>query len=135
MAGKKGLHMVHGEWMTIAEAARRLGVKYQTLTKWRCLHRTTDGRPGLLVDAWDFYDARRRGLNPQKPRGKKPKKHRYRGKRLTIRQIAEKMGVSTQAIYKNMERKGCSVQEAIDCMDARRTRRAERELMKILTGE
>ncbi len=133
MAGKKALHMVHGEWMTIQEAARRLGLSESTLYSWRWKHRTQGGKPGLLVDAWDFYDARRRGLNPPAHRGRTPKKYRYRGKRLTIKQVAAVMGIYMSSIYLCKARHGCTVQEAIDRMDQNQTRRAERALVRILT--
>ena len=135
MAGKKALHMVHGEWMTIDEAARRLGLSESTLYHWRWKHRTQDGKPGLLVDAWDFYDARRRGLNPRAYGGKTPKTYRYRGKRMSIKQIAERMGVYRNSIYLCKARHGCTMQEAIDRMDRNLTRRAEKQLVRILIEE
>ena len=134
MAGKKALHMVHGEWMTIDDAAARLGVSASTLYNWRWLNRTPEGRPGLLVDAWDFYDARRRGLNPRIHKGWPPRKYRFRGKRRTVTEITREMGFCRKAIYNRASRRGTDLQTAIDEMEALQTKRATKELMKILGG-
>ena len=58
MAGRKrqpDRHLVHGEWMTEAEAAERLNRSRRTVRDWRYSHRRADGGPALLVEAWDHY--------------------------------------------------------------------------------
>ena len=61
MTGKKALHLVHGEWMTVQEAADRLGVAYKSIDNWRTKHRRKDGRRALLVEYWDWAMRVKRG--------------------------------------------------------------------------
>ena len=42
-------HLVHGTWMTEAEAAEKLGRSRLTVRHWRYTHRRPDGKPALLV--------------------------------------------------------------------------------------
>lgn len=67
MAGKPARHLVHGEWMTIYEAAERLGVAASTIENWRSLNRREDGSKALLVDYWDWAMRWRRGEIPRRP--------------------------------------------------------------------
>ena len=96
MAGHEARHCVHGEWMTVKEAAARLGVSWKTIHNWRFNHRHRDGMPALLEEAWDYYEGRASGAIPE-TRGREPVKYRYKGRLTTIPEVAERAGPARRA--------------------------------------
>ena len=60
MAGKKVRHMVHGEWLTVAEVAARVGVTERWINRWRYKHRR-DGKPALVEEAYEWHRAANAG--------------------------------------------------------------------------
>ena len=126
-------HCVHGVWMTEREAAEKLGVNLNTLKKFRVRHRRANGAMALLEEAWDWYSARRAGEKPVWPsmrrQGRPPVKHRVNGRRMTQREAAETYGVTLPAIWMQMNRHHCSVEEAVD---RARSAKAEREILAVV---
>lgn len=112
MAGRKALHMVHGEWMTVQEAAERLGVTYKSIENWRTVHRRADGSRSLLEDYWDWAMRWRRGEIPRRP-GKHVRTYWVHGKQLTMKQAAQRVGVSYKALHCYIRAHGCSVNAAV----------------------
>lgn len=138
MAGVKAKHSVHGVWMTMEEAARRLGFKRITLEKWRSLHRHADGSRALLEEAWDHYQDVRRGLYNNHP-GRPPEKYWVQGKRVTIKKAAEALGVKEGTLWTYKKKHECSLDAACQFYRKRNEmkakRDAEREILRIINGE
>ena len=130
MAGKPAKHVVHGEWMTVREAAERLGVKYRTLEEWRTNHRRPDGSRSLLEEAFDWYTAVNAGRIPRRP-GKHPRLHRLRGRLVTVREAAEQLHVTYKALYNEMWA-GRSLEAVARRIERRRTERAVRTIVGIM---
>ena len=120
------LHCVHGEWITVYEAAERLGVAKKTLDDYRCLHRCT------LEAAWDHYDALNRGEITRGKPGRKPRTYRMGLKRLTVKEAAEALGVPLGTMYRYLDRYNGNLNTCAAAIDARRTDRAVRELMRAI---
>lgn len=118
-------HMVHGEWMTEAEAAARLGVKPMTLRAWRYANRQADGRPALVETAWDFYSAVNAGRIKRNP-GRPPARRLIGGKLMTPMEVAQAAGVKRSTLYAVMCNRGMDLEQAARYYDGVRTRRAER---------
>lgn len=131
MAGKPALHMVHGEWMTVDEAARRLGVSYKTIENWCTANRHADGSRALLVEYWDLAMGRRRGELPQTA-GRRPRTYWVKGRQMTMKQAARLVGVSYKGFTSLIYRRGCSVNAAVKHFEQRATRRAVEKIMAII---
>ena len=108
MAGKPAKHLVHGEWMTIYEAAERLGVKWRSIEIWRSRHRRSDGSRGLLVE--DCVD----------------------GEMMTVREAAERFDLRIKNLYSYMERHNCDLAEAVMRLKKARIKAAVHEIVKII---
>ena len=131
MADRPATHLVHGEWMTVQEAADRLGVAYKTIDNWRSIHRHEDGSRALLVDYWDWTMRWRRGEIPRRP-GKHVRTYWVRGKQLTMKQAARKAGVSYKALHCYIRAHGCSVNAAVRYYERRAIQRAVNEIMAVI---
>lgn len=127
-------HLVHGEWMTVAEAAERLGLHRVTLERWRTMHRQPDGSRETLVAAWDHYKAVKSG-NYRSKMGRKPVKHWVKGRQMTVKQAAEATGVSVQRLYNYTCVHQCSLDAAVRNISKKRQERAERKILKIIRGK
>lgn len=116
--------LVDGRWMTLAEVAKMLGKHHNTLICYMADH------PGIgyqvIADRYRAGEVRRGGIHPTK-------RHRVHGKLLTVREAAAKYKLNAHTLYWHMER-GRTLQQAVDTMVKRRQRRAEREILRILTG-
>lgn len=134
MAGVELQHCVHGEWMTVSQACERLGVNKKTMHNWRQSHRRPNGKPALLEDAWDFYAGRAAGTIPDS-RGRRPTLYRYRGKRMSIPQIARLTGIPVAHIYAVIRYHHCSPEDAVKRVRAREIERAVDRIMDIINGE
>lgn len=129
---KAAKHLVHGEWMTEAEAAARLGVKAMTLRAWRYANRQADGRPALVETAWDFYSAVNAGKT--KWPGRPPARRLIGGKLMTPMEVAQAAGVKRSTLYAVMCKHGMDLEQAARYYEGVRTRRAVREIMRIIYG-
>lgn len=134
MSHKPVRYPVHGEWLSVREAAERLGVATGTLRAFRNRHRDRDGCPMSLEDVCEHYLAVGAGEIPRWP-GRVPKRHRVNGRLMTVGEAAAALGIRRKLLDCHMSRNRCSLAETYRAMDARRTRKAEREIMKILKGK
>ena len=131
MAGRPARHMVHGEWMTIYEAAERLGTTYKTIENWRTVHRREDGSRALLADYWDWAMRVRRGEIPRRP-GKHVRTYWVHGKQLTMMQAAQRVGVTYKAMHCYVRTHGCTVNAAVKYYERRAIQRAVNEIMAVI---
>lgn len=131
MAGRPATHLVHGEWITVQQAADRLGVSVQTIYNWCSLHRREDGSRALLVDYWDWAMRWRRGEIPRRP-GQCGRTYWVHGKQLTMKQAARKAGVSYKALHCHIQRTGCTVNSAVKHYERRAIQRAVNEIMAVI---
>ena len=126
--GHAARYMVDGRWMTIRDVAQMLGVTTKAIYMWRFKHRKPDGSlPGLA----EVVAAYRSGA-VVRHRGKKPKQHMVGGKLMTMREAAGMVGVSYYAMQLYVYKHRCSVGRAVKYYEAKKKRRAERELLQIL---
>lgn len=131
MAGKPAKHLVHGEWMTIYEAAERLGVKWRSIEIWRSRHRRSDGSRGLLVEAWDYYTSANAGVQMQRL-GRMPRRYCVDGEMMTVREAAERFDLRIKNLYSYMERHNCDLAEAVMRLKKARIKAVVREIVKII---
>lgn len=124
-------HCVHGEWMTIAEAARRLGISVNAVYVWRRRHSRADGTPALLEEAWDFYAAVNAGEIARHP-GRPQKRHRFRGAWLTTQELARQLGMKPETVCSQISRHHGDAEAWLRGVEHRRKRKAEKQIMQIL---
>jgi len=122
-------HLVHGRWMTVQQAAQELDCKPHSIDNWRSTNRDKDGNKPTLEAAYDHFKGA-----PKRGRGKEPEKHRVNGKKMTVREAAEKHGTTVNALRQVMSRHRCSLDAAVKRLEARRTRAAEKAILEILNG-
>ena len=127
-------HLVHGEWMTEAEAAERLGIKRLTIKKWRSIHRRPDGKPGLLVEAWDYYVDVKAG-RIKRWMGRPPVVHRVGGRRMTKREAAEELEMPVGTLDSYMHNHRCGLAAAHRHYSEKRQRQAEKKILEIIRGK
>lgn len=125
--GRADRHMVDGRWMTVRQAAEMLGITVTALRGYLYSHRQPDGRPATLAEAVDAYrsGAVRHGGHP-------PRLHRVGRRMMTQAEAAEMLGVSYAAIQLYTYKHKCSVAKAVKYYEAKKQRRAEREILRIL---
>lgn len=120
-------HMVHGRWLSIAQAAEELGVPIGTLKSWRERNRDAAGRLPTLEAAYDCYMHGR----PERG-GRVPKLYCVNGRQLSVAQAAERYKVTPAALYLCMHKHRCSLHTAVRRCRAAKQKRAEKEILKIL---
>jgi len=123
-------HLVHGEWITVQQAAERLGVGVQAIYNWRSIHRRKGGRASL-EDYWDWAMRWRRGEIKRHP-GRSGRTYWVHGRHLTLEQAARRAGVSYKALYSCIQRTGCSVNSAVRHYEERAKQRAVKEILEII---
>ena len=123
-------HMIHGEWMTEAEAAERLGRSRITVQQWRYKNRRADGRPALLEEAWDHYTDVNAGRI--KLHTRMPPKYKLRGRPIHVRKVAEKLGVPVGTLYSHMSIHRCGLDAAVKYYEERARQRAVQEIMAVI---
>jgi len=122
-------HCVHGRWITIQQAAKELNCKPHSIDNWRSANRDREGNKPTLEEAYDHFKEA-----PKCGKGKEPEKHWVNGKRLTVRQVAEKYGTTISALRQVMSRHQCSLDTAVNRLEGRRKRKAEQAILGILKG-
>lgn len=130
--GKRAeLHCVHGYWMTIQQAADRLGVSRESIDTWRRNNRRPDGKRPTLGDAYEHYAAVRSG---RKPRYHLKQYYRYdiRGETLTVRDVAERFHVTESHVRNLMSQNGRDMVRVYDMLDRCATDKAVRKIMRAL---
>lgn len=86
-------HLVDGEWITIEEGARRVGVTASAIRTWRFNHRDAQGNKPTLAEAMAHYRQYQTGELKRHP-GSVAQAHWVNGRMLTIAQAAEKYGTT-----------------------------------------
>lgn len=116
MMGRKAkLYWIDGEWTTVAACAEKLGTRVGTL--YSQMNRRGVGLPVLMR----MYADKRAFV------GKWPgERHMVRGKWTTIKDEAERLGVTTTMLYHRMKNHGETLEEAVTHYEAVRDGRAKR---------
>ena len=125
--GRAARYMVDGRWMTIKDVAQMLGVTRQAIYKWRFNRKQLDGSLPSMAEVVAAYRS-----GEVRHYGKQPKQHRVAGKLMTMREAAEMVGVSYAAMQLYVYKHRCSVARAVKYYEAKKKRRAEREILRIL---
>lgn len=126
-------HMVHGMWMTEAEAEERLHRSRITIQQWRYRHRRPNGKPALLVEAWDYYADVNAGRMQQHIG--RPPKHKYKGRPAHVTQVAKRLGIPAGTLYSHLHNHRGGLDAAVKYYEAKRQKRAEAEILRIINGE
>lgn len=122
-------HLVHGRWMTVPQVAQELDCKPHSIENWRSANRDKDGKKPTLEEAYNHFKGA-----PKRGRGKEPALHRVNGKRMTVREAAEKHDTTVNALRQVMSRHRCSLDAAVKRLEDQRIRKAQRDIMEILKG-
>ena len=125
--------MVHGEWMTEAEAAEALGRSVITVRQWRYKHRRPDGKPALLVEAWDHYRAVNAGLIKLHT-GQPTVRHRVEGRRMSRNEVAEALHMPVGTLDSYMHNHRCGLDAAYRHYADKQKRKAEQRILEIIRG-
>jgi transposase len=126
--GRAARYMVGGKWMTIRDAAEMLGVTVNAIRMWMYRHRHMDGSQSTLSEAIAAY----RDGRVTRQRGRVAVQYYVGRKPMTIQDAADMLGVSRNCIQLYMHRHRCSLARAVKFYDAKKRKRAEHEIMKIL---
>lgn len=143
---KNHRYMIEGRWLTQDQIAAELKLsRAQTLSNWRCQHRQPDGSMATMDAAVAYY---RQYLTGEKVRwqgygGGRPWKEYKVGRRtVTAKDVAQRFGVSVQAVRASLQRYGYDMARVIAFYEERirrrkakeekALRRAEREILKII---
>ena len=122
-------HLVDGEWLTVRQAAERVGVSPITIHHWR------QSNPGAtLADAMAHYRRYQTGELKRWP-GAVARKHYVLGKYLTIAEAAEQYRTTEPALRCHMYKHRCSLHAAVKALEERRKRQAEKDILAILAGK
>lgn len=120
-------HLVNGRRVTVQQAAQELGCKPHSIENWRSKNSDKDGRKPTLAEAYQhFKNAPKRGP------GSVGKIHTVKGKKMTVREAAEKYGTTVSALRQVMSRHSCSLEEAVNRYEKRKTKAAVDSILSIL---
>ena len=122
---RPAVHMVDGRWMTDQEIAKMVRVNVQSIRNYCSTHQC------LRAEAAQYYKEINAGIRKRYP-GAKPLKHKVYGKWMTEYEAAEKYRTKCGTLRAYRYKHGCSLDTAVRGLEARRQRRAERDLMEIL---
>ena len=125
-------HLVHGVWMTEAEAAEKLGRSRWTVMQCRYRHRREDGKPMLLVEAWDHFEGLNKGWI--KPKYGRREKLTLKGRPAYATKVAKKLGMPVNTLYSHMHNHKCGLDATVRYYEQKQKRRAEKEILKIING-
>ena len=127
-------HLVHGEWMTEVEAAKRLGRARITIQQWRYRHRHPDGQPALLEEAWDYYVDVRAG-RVKRWNGRQTTRHRVDGHMMSRNEAAEALHMPVGTLDSYMHNHRCGLAAAYRHYSEKRQRQAEKKILEIIRGK
>ena len=125
--GRAARYMVDGRWMTIKDVAQMLGVTKQAIYLWRFKRKRPDGSLPSMAEVVAAYRS-----GEVKHYEKQPKQHRVAGKLMTMREAGEMVGVNYSAMQLYVYKHRCSVARAVKYYEAKKRRKAEREILGIL---
>ena len=133
--GKRGRrpipYPVHGRLMTRREVAEEFGLSESNILVWQKRHRHDDGTLATIEETWDHYDAVREGWISRYP-GRSSRVYCVNGEKLTVRDMAERSGISVTYFRVDMARAGLSPTEEYWRRQKRKTRVAELRILRIL---
>lgn len=125
-------YMVDGKWMTYKQLAEQLGVQPCSLADWRC---RTGGSIEDAVNHFREYVWRGRKRNPQGQGGRPARQYRVGNRCLSVPQVAKMFGVGQCAVGRKLALLDGDMGAVIKfykAREAKRRRRAEDEIMRIL---
>ena len=122
---------VHGRMMTRREVAEEFGLAENNIFDWQKRHRHDDGTLATMEETWDHYDAVREGWKPRYP-GRSPHVYCVNGEKLTVRDMAERSGISLTYFRVDMARAGLSPTEEYWRRQKLKARVAELRILRIL---
>ena len=124
-------HLVDGEWITLAQAAERLGIVPKTIRNWRLEQKRLTGIKPTLAEAMEHYRKYCTGERKRYP-GSVAKTHWVNGEYLTFDEAAEKYKTSVNALRTYVCKHKCGLNTAIRNLETRRAKRAEKDILAIL---
>lgn len=124
-------HLVHGEWMTEVEAAKRLGRARITIQQWRYRHRNPDGQPALLEEAWDYYVDVRAG-RVKRWMGRQTIRYRVGGRMMSRNEAAEELEMPVGTLDSYMHNHRCGLDAAWRHYTKKREDAAVKKLLEII---
>ena len=110
--------------MTVRQVAEVLGLRPEALRTYIHDHDCT------LQEAMDAYREGR-----VKRGGRKPVEHRVQGRQTTVREAAEKLGVSVNAVRLYMSKHKVGLAATIRHYEKLKTKRAEKAILDIIWGK
>lgn len=126
--GRSDKYMVDGKWMTCRDAAQMLGISPQAIHTYRHRNKDADGNRPPLAEVVDAYRSGRAGGH----HGHIPTQHRVGHKTMTMHEAADMLGVSYNTIQCYRYRHKCSLAAVVKYYEAKKIRKAEKEILKIL---
>lgn len=126
-------HMVDGQWITVKEAAEMCGVKPKSIREWRFQNKKR-GKMPTLAEAVEHFRKYRTG-EVKRYKGSVGVKHIVHGRRMTVKQAAERYGTTKRALYHSMSTYGRSLDAAVRHVEKLQLDRAQKEIMTILGGK
>ena len=126
-------HLVHGEWMTEAEAAERLGTTRIAVQLWRYRHRQPNGQAALLVEAWDHYAGIRAG-RIKRWYGRPTVRHRVDGRMMSREEAAKALRMPVRTLDSYMHNHRCGLDAAYRHYSEKQKRQAVKKLVGIIMG-
>ena len=124
-------HLVDGEWITLAQAAERLGITPKTIRNWRLDPKKATGVKPTLAEAMEHYKKYLTGER-KRYKGSVAKTHWVKGEYLTYDEAAKKYNTSVNGLRMYVSKHKCSLNAAIKHLEERRAKRAEKDIMAIL---
>lgn len=126
-------HLIDGRWLSEREIAAELGINPHTLSNWRQHHRKPDGTKPTVEEAIEHY--RLYNASGRKRAGW-ARRHRVKGRDMTVAEAAEMLGCSESALRASMSRNSESLASAVKRHEAwverNKKKQAEKEIMRIL---
>lgn len=123
------VHWVDGRWMTAKECADMLGITTSAIQDWRYAHKRPDGKMPLMSEAVAAYRT-----GQVKRGGSRPKYHKVKGREITVKEAADRVGVGITTLRSYMHKRGVSLATAMRYYEAKKQRRAEQAILNILRG-
>lgn len=124
-------HLVNGEWITVRDAAARLGVREKSIRNWRATHKDRHGNMPTLAEAIEHFRKYKTG-EVKRYKGSIGKEHYVKGRKMTVHKAAEKYGIKPNTLYNSMNHYGRTLDAAVKHIEALRMDRAQKEIMAIL---
>ena len=126
-------HYVDGEWITLGQAAERVGVSPKTIRNWMYERRKATGVNPMLAEAVAHYRKYKTG-ELKRYRGSKGKQYWVKGEYLTFTEAAAKYHTSINSLRMYVRDHRCSLNTAVRKLEERKATQAEKEIIGILFG-